>query len=191
MADLPSDQPTETPSLDDLSPYRISSLPSTAFYIPFFILPTTEYILLQHINTAPKPAWTQLSHRSLQAYPSRLTATNTLLAAPLPDWLVNPIIPRMKEAGIWKGAPHEGPNHVLVNVYEPGQGIMPHQDGGAYWPVVGTVSLGAPIVLEVFAKSEDEGKGRPVGRILQEARRLADKYPVCVVWVGGADWAGR
>lgn len=38
-------------------------------------------------------------------------------------------------------------NHVLVNEYLPGQGIMPHQDGPAYFPVVAIISLGSPAVM--------------------------------------------
>ncbi|CAI5495737.1 unnamed protein product, partial [Closterium sp. Naga37s-1] len=35
-------------------------------------------------------------------------------------------------------------NHVLVNEYQEGQGIMPHQDGPAYFPCVAILSLGLP-----------------------------------------------
>jgi len=64
-----------------------------------------------------------------------------------------------------------------VNEYEAGQGIMPHEDGGAYADVVATVSLSAPIVLDLWEKSTDgegqqKGRGRPKYRILQEERSL-------------------
>ncbi len=57
---------------------------------------------------------------------------------------------------------------MLVNEYLPGQGILPHEDGAAYYPVVVTVSLGAPIVLNVCSKQEKY----PEWRILQERRSL-------------------
>ncbi|RZC83328.1 hypothetical protein C5167_046116 [Papaver somniferum] len=38
-------------------------------------------------------------------------------------------------------------NHVLINEYLPDQGIMPHQDGPAYFPVVAIISLGSPAVM--------------------------------------------
>ncbi|KAL6009624.1 hypothetical protein ACLOJK_000052 [Asimina triloba] len=38
-------------------------------------------------------------------------------------------------------------NHVLINEYLPDQGIMPHQDGPAYFPVVAILSLGSPAVM--------------------------------------------
>lgn len=68
-----------------------------------------------------------------------------------------------------------------MNEYKPGQGIMPHEDGAAYHPLVATVSLGAPIVLDLYAKrgngdgdgDGDIGRGRePQFRILQEPRSL-------------------
>ena len=61
---------------------------------------------------------------------------------------------------------------------------MPHEDGAAYHPIVATVSLGAPIVLDIYEKrkeSESEGEGESHGevtsreprfRILQEPRSL-------------------
>lgn len=97
--------------------------------------------------------------------------------------------PRFDELGIFNGSPHGAPNHVLVNEYRPGQGIMPHEDGGAYYPLVATVSLGANIVFDLYEK-EKEGCGhkeeeekeednrtggegrRPRYRILQERRSL-------------------
>ncbi|KAG5631669.1 hypothetical protein H5410_003386, partial [Solanum commersonii] len=39
-------------------------------------------------------------------------------------------------------------NHVLINEYLPNQGIMPHQDGPAYYPVVAILSLGSPVVID-------------------------------------------
>ncbi|BCR84098.1 uncharacterized protein ACHE_11500A [Aspergillus chevalieri] len=84
--------------------------------------------------------------------------------------------------GIFVDSPHGAPNHVLINEYMPGQGIMPHEDGSAYYPLVATVSLGAPIVLDLYTKRKSEGQEgqdedgaeerRPQFRILQERRSL-------------------
>lgn len=40
------------------------------------------------------------------------------------------------------------PNHALINVYNPGQGIMAHQDGPAYFPYAVILSLGSGGVFE-------------------------------------------
>ncbi|KAL1989325.1 hypothetical protein VTN96DRAFT_87 [Rasamsonia emersonii] len=172
---------------------KIKSLPDSAYYIPDFITAEEEERLLQKINSVPLPRWTQLSHRRLQTWPSALTKSNKLLAAPLPAWLVSPIItPRFDALGCFADAPHGAPNHVLINEYQPGQGIMPHEDGAAYYPLVATVSLGAPIVLDIYEKRDpdrpeetythddnsdddnnnDRQRRKPKFRILQEPRSL-------------------
>jgi alkylated DNA repair protein alkB family protein 6 len=148
----------------------VESLPKTVYYIPDFITADEETQLLRNIASQPKPKWTVLSHRRLQTHPSALTASNVLLAAPLPDWLSS-LVPRMQALGIWDSAPHHGPNHVLINEYNPSEGIMAHEDGAAYYPMVATVSLGAPIVLDIYEKGEG-GRRAPKWRILQEPRRL-------------------
>lgn len=47
---------------------------------------------------------------------------------------------------------------------------MPHEDGAAYYPLVATVSLGAPIVLDLYPKGGDSERAQ--FRILQERRSL-------------------
>ncbi|KAK3110673.1 hypothetical protein LTR53_014788 [Teratosphaeriaceae sp. CCFEE 6253] len=157
--------------------HRIPEAPASMYYIPNFITPEEEAFILQSI---PATRWISLSHRRLQAIPSCLTARNTLLPSPLPSWLAEPVVDRLhKLGGIFEGAPH-GINHCLINEYLPGQGIMPHEDGGAYHPVVATVSLGGSLVLEVSEKrSADADLSSAAGatagktwRIVQEPRSL-------------------
>ncbi|KAF1823552.1 uncharacterized protein K489DRAFT_355651 [Dissoconium aciculare CBS 342.82] len=151
--------------------HLIQSAPSSMYYIPDFISAEEEASIIDKI---PSNRWITLSHRRLQAVPARLTATNTLLAAtPLPEWLLRPMTDRFRDLGIFEGAPH-GVNHCLINEYLPGQGIMPHEDGGAYHPVVATVSLGGTIVLDVTAKSPSNAGDASLmrWRILQEPRSL-------------------
>ncbi|EAA58958.1 hypothetical protein AN4070.2 [Aspergillus nidulans FGSC A4] len=174
----------------DLEAARIQRLPGEAFYIPDFVDEEEEERLLAKISSAPLPVWKHLSHRRLQTYPSALTATNTLLSSPLPPWLTTtpPIVERFRALHLFDDSPHKGPNHVLVNEYNPGQGIMPHEDGAAYHPLVATVSLGGVVVLDLYEKNNnlssgtrddaaDKGNGggrtrQPKYRILQERRSL-------------------
>ncbi|QPC64807.1 hypothetical protein HYE67_007038 [Fusarium culmorum] len=170
---------------ESLQHARITSLPQTAYYIPNFISEEEEQMILDKISSAPKPRWKQLTKRRLQTWPSDLV-NNKLLEAPLPAWLQDPVISRLlslptkdSEPGyIFSESPHHKPNHVLINEYPPGIGIMPHklstyQDGSAYWPVVCTVSLGASLCLNLH-RSKDDGALDPVPawRILQEPRSL-------------------
>lgn len=77
------------------------------------------------------------------------------------------------EANIFAGSPHQAPNHVLVNEYLPGQGIMPHKDGSAYYPIVCTVSLGSSLCLDIYGSNEDGTRENQTrARILQEPRSL-------------------
>ncbi|KAJ5294603.1 hypothetical protein PENANT_c006G01538 [Penicillium antarcticum] len=166
----------------DLETVHVEALPEGAFYISDFVTEDEEDWLVNKVLSAPQPRWTQLSHRRLQTWPSPLTNNNTLIAFPLPLWLESIIIPRLKDLGVFKDSPHQAPNHVLVNEYKPGQGIMPHEDGAAYYPLVATVSLGAPIVFDIYEKHGIEGPGtgaaetirrpKPKYRILQERRSL-------------------
>ena len=86
------------------------------------------------IREAPKPRWKQLTHRRLQTWPSDLVK-DRLLESPLPLWLEEPVVSRLqslpcREAHgphLFADSPHMRPNHVLVNEYPPGVGIMPHK----------------------------------------------------------------
>jgi len=156
-------------SSDELELYRIKNLPASFYYIPNFLSASEATALLDKI---PPNRWTHLSRRRLQAHPSTLTADNVLLSAPLPPWLTSPVVPRFHELGVFEGTKHGAPNHVLVNEYAPGQGIMPHEDGAAYEPVVATVSLGSALVLDLYAKEEGSKKGDRITRILQETGSL-------------------
>lgn len=86
------------------------------------------------IAAAPKPRWKQLTHRRLQTWPSDLV-NNSLLDSPLPPWLSEPVISRLlsiprsehDQSNIFAASPHQQPNHVLINEYPPGVGIMPHK----------------------------------------------------------------
>ncbi|RMY64922.1 hypothetical protein D0862_15302, partial [Hortaea werneckii] len=149
---------------DGLEQYRIPDAPASLYYIPNFITPEEEQHILESI---PPNKWISLSHRRLQAIPTRLSNTNTLLASPLPNWLAHPITDRFKDLKIFSESPHGGANHCLINEYLPGQGIMPHEDGAAYHPVVATVSLSGSLVLEITPKTasasptEDQSSSSP------------------------------
>lgn len=128
----------------------------------------------------PPSKWHHLQHRSLQTHPSPLTASNTLLlpanGPPLPSWLSSPVVDRFHALNLFTSTPHAAPNHVLLNEYNPGEGIMPHEDGDAYAPIVATVSLCDSLCLDIYSKpsitDDGEASRRPITRILQEPRSL-------------------
>jgi alkylated DNA repair protein alkB family protein 6 len=159
---------------------RIPDLPQAMFYIPNFIREDEEqrilekvqltsshahsFLALSHTHQIPANRWITLTHRRLQAIPAQLTANNTLLASTsMPPWLIKPVVDRISSLGIFEEAPH-GINHCLINEYLPGQGIMPHEDGDAYFPVVATVSLGGSLVLDVTERRKTDGESAPEHR---------------------------
>ncbi|KAF4121219.1 alkylated DNA repair protein alkB-like protein 6 [Geosmithia morbida] len=153
---------------------RVRGLPPALFYIPDFISEEEERILLDKVAAVPRPRWKHLTHRRLQAWPSELVQ-NRLLDSPLPTWLEDPVITRLRSIPVsddastthlFEDSPHGRPNHVLINEYSPG-------DGAAYWPVVCTVSLGASLCLNLYRSKEDGAmEPEPAWRILQEPRSL-------------------
>lgn len=88
-----------------------------------------------------------------------------------------PLIERLRDTGVFAGSKHQQPNHCLVNEYEPGQGIMAHKDGPAYFPAVATISLCAPILLDLYEpKADGTSPPEPAFSILQEPRSLLITY---------------
>lgn len=153
---------------------RVEGLPPSCYYVPAFITPSEEEHISNQIRKLPDSRWTVLTHRRLLALPSALTgaARDTLLAAPLPTYL-EPAVAGLRETTFFESSPHKAPNHVLINEYKPGEGIMPHEDGPAYSPITATISLGSHTVLEIYKKIEHgEREAKPTWRVLQEPRSL-------------------
>lgn len=65
-------------------------------------------------------------------------------------------------------------NHVLVNEYQPGQGIMPHTDGPLFYPVICTISCGSHTVLRFHENNDVESneQRKIVCQLLLEPRSL-------------------
>ncbi|KAG0206614.1 Alpha-ketoglutarate-dependent dioxygenase alkB 6 [Mortierella sp. GBA30] len=129
---------------------KIRGAPPSVYYIPDFITPAEEQVLVDKVLSAPKPKWVQLKNRRLQNWGGIVSAQG-MIAEPLPPWLTC-LYPRLREAGVFEGlaSTQQNPNHCLVNEYLAGQGIMPHTDGPAYLPTVATVSLSSHCVLDFY-----------------------------------------
>ncbi|KAK0058461.1 alpha-ketoglutarate-dependent dioxygenase alkB 6 [Biomphalaria pfeifferi] len=125
--------------------YRISKSPHSLYYIPNFISQEEEECLLNKVYSAPKPKWTQLSHRKLQNW-GGLPHNKGMVVEDLPPWLKT----YADKIGSFSIFEDKKPNHVLVNEYLPGQGIMPHEDGPLFYPVVTTINLGSHTFLDFY-----------------------------------------
>ncbi|KAK2460452.1 hypothetical protein APHAL10511_007617 [Amanita phalloides] len=129
------------------------------WYIPNFVTSDEEEYLIRKINETAHQKWKELSNRRLQIWGGEITQKGILFAQPLPPFLkIYPnIMARLKATGAFESSPHGGPNHIILNEYLPGQGIMPHEDGPIYHPVVATISLGSHSVLHYYQYAEESG----------------------------------
>ncbi|KAJ7607488.1 hypothetical protein FB45DRAFT_395032 [Roridomyces roridus] len=146
----------------DMSKYRVPES-DACYYIPDFITVEEEEYLIRKIQDSPPQRWKQLSNRRLQLWGGELTSKNVLVAQPLPSFVDTypDIIGRLEETGVFAKSTHGKPNHIIMNEYLPGQGIMPHQDGPAYFPVVSTLSLGSHTMFHYYRYSPDEDEAGP------------------------------
>ena len=70
-----------------------------------------------------------------------------MIAETIPHWLLDQI-DKIQDLGLFSS--NERPNHVLINEYQPGQGISPHLDGNLFHPIIATISLGSHTVLNYY-----------------------------------------
>ena len=132
--------------MENIDRYRLPNIPSTAFYIPDFITREQEEFLLGQIDRTPKVRWTQLKNRRLINF-GGVPHPKGRIGEPLPQWLQ-----RLVDDVNGQGHLPETnlANHVLLNEYTPGQGIMPHVDGDLFFPTISTVNLGSHTVLKLY-----------------------------------------
>ncbi|EMD30909.1 hypothetical protein CERSUDRAFT_163644 [Gelatoporia subvermispora B] len=170
----------------DLKSFQVTDA-DEVFYLPDFVTKEEEEILLRKITESPLPKWKQLSKRRLQIWGGDMTTKRLLIPQPMPDFIGKypNLIARIRETGAFSASPHSGPNHVILNEYLPGQGIMPHEDGPAYYPTVATLSLGSHALFHYYQyqlsadteNTDDAESGRtidpqPVLTVLLEPRSL-------------------
>uniref|UniRef100_G1RLP2 Probable RNA/DNA demethylase ALKBH6 n=2 Tax=Nomascus leucogenys TaxID=61853 RepID=G1RLP2_NOMLE len=170
---LMEEQDARVPALE---PFRVEQAPPVIYYVPDFISKEEEEYLLRQVFNAPKPKWTQLSGRKLQNW-GGLPHPRGMVPERLPPWLQR-YVDKVSDLSLFGGLPA---NHVLVNQYLPGEGIMPHEDGPLYYPTVSTISLGSHTVLDFYEprRPEDDDPTeqprpppRPTTSLLLEPRSL-------------------
>ncbi|KAI9585280.1 alpha-ketoglutarate-dependent dioxygenase alkB homolog 6 [Glossina fuscipes] len=154
----------------DFSDFLVRKCPETAMYIPNFITSEEEQIILSHIERTPKPKWTQLLNRRLINY-GGIPHVNGMLAEEIPIWLQT-YVEKINNLNIFET---QKANHVLVNEYRPGQGIMPHTDGPLFFPTISTISLGSHTILEFSKRDVDEKDANSAVTIDPDRRKILFK----------------
>ncbi|RYG42510.1 hypothetical protein EON68_01720, partial [archaeon] len=126
------------------SPLRAGSI-DTVYYVPHALPPSVASVLMAAIDCAAYAhRWVQLKQRRLQMWGGMVRADGLHDVEALPPFAER-IVDALMRAGVF---PTElRPNHLLINEYLPGQGIMPHTDGPAYTPRVATLSLGSAALM--------------------------------------------
>ncbi|KAJ3108330.1 Alpha-ketoglutarate-dependent dioxygenase alkB 6 [Phlyctochytrium planicorne] len=164
--------------------YRLKKAPPKVLYIRDYITEEEERSLLRNVYQAPLPKW--VSNWGCTPVGTKGIA----LPESLPSW-INSYAKKLSELGcfdIVDVADSENhvpsgttkriiPNHVLINEYHPGQGIMPHVDGPAYFPAVATISLGGHTVLDLYHQPENPNPTSVVENALHEQTR----QPTCSI----------
>ncbi|KZT35952.1 hypothetical protein SISSUDRAFT_989879 [Sistotremastrum suecicum HHB10207 ss-3] len=136
----------------------------TVYYFPSFVSEDEETFLLRKISESPLPKWKSLVRRRLlQVLGGEITPNGALIPQDLPDFVTSypPLIGRIQALGLFEASKHGKPNHIIVNEYLPGQGIMPHQDGPVYHPVVATISLGSHAVFHYHSFEDSSTPDAP------------------------------
>lgn len=149
--------------------------PRDVFYAREFLDVAEESALLAMLSH-PGWEWVQLRRRRLMQLGGSPRGDDGGLfeRAPLPEFCTA-VCATLVEAGVFPAS--APPNHVLVNEYRVGEGLMPHRDGPAYAPTVAILSLGGPAALDFWQSAEQAARARdspasPPLSVLCEPRSL-------------------
>lgn len=164
-------EPSSASACRAFSPWVVARLPaplssgmvSSVIYLPDAVSAGHEAALLEAVQGAP---WVTLRHRRLQQWGGLPGAGGLTSAAQLPPFLKS-LADGLVSCGLFSAL--TPPNHVLVNAYEPGEGIDAHTDGPCYAPVVATLSLGDDAVMRYRGREP----GAPlIGELVLRKRSL-------------------
>ena len=109
--------------------------------------------------------WTRLKHARRKV---------ALFDGTLSSYELPPILQRISNTLVSIGAfpSSNPPNHVLVNEYQPGEGIMPHTDGPAYDSCTATISLGGSDVIFKLRPRQHYAAHENCERTLNDQQKL-------------------
>ena len=129
----------------------------TVHYVNHALLPADADACLALVDDAAARlrAWVRLRNRSVVSWGGNVGPRGLEDAEALPPFL-SALIDGLVDAGLYP--PTHRPNHVLVNEYQPGQGIMAHTDGPAYYPMTCTVSLGGAALMRFHEGRQTVGE---------------------------------
>lgn len=137
--------PRQSGLFDDLALNAEASNIAGLHYIPNFIDAETEVNLIQTTDAHP---WQTNLKRRVQHYGWRYdykarNVSSDLRIGSLPDWLQSYAV-RLQQEGLF----NETPDQVIINEYQPGQGISAHIDCvPCFADTITSLSLGSPCIM--------------------------------------------
>lgn len=140
-------------------------------YVPAFLTPAEQEDAVRRID-ANDGAWLTSLSRRVQHYGWRYdyaarAVTPDMRIGPLPDWL-EALAQRLYEAGGFERVPEQ----VIINEYEPGQGIAMHADHPGFGDAVAMVSLGDDWAMEFSRVGRDGDDPRTESMTLERGSAL-------------------
>jgi len=134
----------------DLTSFNLLSIPGLA-YVPNYLDPILHDRVLRIVDSLP---WQSELKRRVQhygyTYDYRRRTVERIGA--LPDWAAEIAI-RLAERGLGRDVPDQ----LIVNEYQPGQGIAAHVDMPLFADMIVSISLGSACVME-FTNGESSIK---------------------------------
>lgn len=186
MADDDADKPLRSeliPADSFLAPHEVAGRVRSIYVVPNVLRAEDERLLHHQLLDVPRTRWTTLSGRRVQSWGGAVHERG-MVPTPMPGYLTALCDMLAADGPLPVFAADKRPNHVLVNEYAPGQGIDAHQDGPLYLPLVAIVSLGAPVVMDFFAKEQDGEMRRWIQGVFLPPRSLLvfcdDAYDACL-----------
>ncbi|KNC82528.1 hypothetical protein SARC_05176 [Sphaeroforma arctica JP610] len=136
--------------------HLIEGAPPSLYCVFDFISADQETLFLSKIYDGSKK-WTSLLNRRLQNW-GGLPSHKGMVKEGLPQWLTEQC-ENLSAGSVFPSG--QQPNHVLVNEYLPGQGILPHEDGPVFSPTIATVTLRSHCLLEFYPHRRQPDKDDP------------------------------
>ena len=140
-------------------------------YVPAFLTPAEQEDAVRRID-ANEGAWLTSLSRRVQHYGWRYdyaarAVTPDMRIGPLPDWL-EALAERLYEDGGFERVPEQ----VIINEYEPGQGIAMHADHPGFGDAVAMVSLGDDWAMDFSRVGRDGDDPRTASMTLERGSAL-------------------
>lgn len=150
----------------DLARHKVSGSLDSVYYMSHFLQSSRQTALLEWLQTL----YDSDDHRNANGAWTTMRYGKRRVAlfgddAPLPP-LLDHLAQGLVDCGVFEE--RYAPNHVLVNEYQPGQGILPHTDGPSYHNRTATISIGGPVLLDFTPRlSSDEIGDKDASSVLQ------------------------